>query len=47
MSAGLLTLDKPQHREGGVWSYISPSRFNCWLACGLKFRLRYIANLQD
>ena len=29
-------------RAGGVWDYISPSRLNCWLACPLKFKARYV-----
>jgi len=27
---------------GGVWDYISPSRLKMWLACPLKFKLKYI-----
>jgi len=46
MSTGLLALDEPRQREGGVWCYISASRLNCWLACGLKFRLRYIDGIK-
>ena len=25
-----------------MWEYISPSRLSCWLACPLKFKLRYL-----
>jgi putative RecB family exonuclease len=29
-------------QAGGVWDYVSPSRLNMWLACPLKFKLKYI-----
>jgi putative RecB family exonuclease len=29
-----------------VWDYISPSRLNMWLACPLKFRLKYIDGIE-
>jgi len=31
---------------GSVWSYISPSRLNCWMSCPLKFKLRYIDGIR-
>ena len=34
------------HRSGGIWDYISPSRLNCWLSCPLKFRIRYIDRIR-
>ena len=42
MSQELLTRDALTKRNGGVWDYISPSRLNTWLACPLKFKLKYI-----
>jgi len=33
-------------REGGVWSYVSPSRLNLWMKCPLSFKLRYIDRIQ-
>lgn len=42
MSTGMLGSEAIQERQGGVWEYISPSRLNCWLACPLKFKLRYL-----
>ena len=33
-------------RPNGVWDYISPSRLNLWLRCGLAFRLRYIDGIR-
>lgn len=39
---------RPAHeREGGVWAYVSPSRLNTWLACPLKFKLRYIDGIRS
>ena len=34
------------HRSGGIWDYISPSRLNCWLTCPLKFKIRYIDRIR-
>ena len=47
MSTDLLTRDTQSTGRGGVWSYLSPSRLNCWLGCGLKFRLQYIDGLRS
>ena len=33
-------------REGGVWSYVSPSRLNLWMKCPLSFKLRYIDRIR-
>lgn len=46
MSTNLLTRDSLAERAGGVWDYISPSRLNTWLACPLKFKLKYIHGVQ-
>ena len=29
-----------------LWSYISPSRLNCWLTCPLKWKLKYIDGIE-
>lgn len=42
MSSDLITLETSNRRTGGVWDYISPSRLNCWIACPLKFKFRYV-----
>jgi len=47
MSIDLLTREDLQSARGGVWQYISPSRLNCWLACPLKFRFRYIDGIRS
>jgi putative RecB family exonuclease len=31
---------------GSVWSYVSPSRLNCWMSCPLKFKLRYLDGIR-
>lgn len=46
MSQNLLTRDSLAMRNGGVWDYISPSRLNTWLACPLKFKLKYIDGIR-
>ena len=46
MSQELLTRDALAKRKGGVWDYISPSRLNTWLACPLKFKLKYIDGIR-
>ena len=46
MSTSLLTRDTQSTGRGGVWSYLSPSRLNCWLTCGLKFKLIYIDGIR-
>jgi len=38
--------DAPHKREGGVWSYISPSRLSLWLKCPLAFKLRYLDGIR-
>lgn len=46
----MITATKPNAahpREGGVWSYVSPSRLNLWLKCSLAFRLRYIDGIRS
>ncbi|MBP88507.1 MAG: hypothetical protein CMJ64_17630 [Planctomycetaceae bacterium] len=34
-------------RPTDVWAYISPSRLNTWLRCGLAFKLRYVDGLRS
>jgi putative RecB family exonuclease len=46
MSTVLLDRHSPAERQGGVWVYVSPSRLSCWLACPLKFKLRYLEGLR-
>ncbi len=46
MSTGLLGFESVQARQGGVWEYISPSRLSCWLACPLKWKLRYLDGIR-
>jgi len=42
----ILSRDGLAERAGSVWAYISPSRLNTWLACPLKFRLKYIDGVE-
>jgi hypothetical protein len=35
------------NRAGSVWEYVSASRLNLWLRCGLAFRLRYIDRVPE
>ena len=30
MSVDLPVLEQPQQTDGGVWTYVSPSRLNTW-----------------
>jgi putative RecB family exonuclease len=46
MSQEALSRDAVAQRRGGVWDYISPSRLNTWLACPLKFKLKYIDGVE-
>jgi putative RecB family exonuclease len=46
MSTVLLDQPSSVERQDGLWDYISPSRLNCWLGCGLKFKLRYLEGLR-
>ena len=46
MSTGLLGFEEVQGRQGGIDSYISPSRLNCWLSFPLKFRFSYIDGIR-
>jgi len=46
MSTGLLGFESIQERQGGVREYVSPSRLNCWLACPLKWKFRYIDRIK-
>ena len=46
MSAGLLGFESVHDRQGGVASYVSPSRLNCWLSCPLKWKFTYIDGLR-
>ena len=45
MTTGLLGFTSIEERGGDVRQYISPSRLNCRLGCGLEFRCRYIDGL--
>lgn len=47
MSTDLLTRDTQSTGRGGVRSYLSPSRLNCWLGCGLRFRLVYLDGIRQ
>jgi putative RecB family exonuclease len=47
MSTGLLGFESVQERQGGVGSYLSPSRLNCWLRCPLAFRFTYIDGIRQ
>ena len=47
MSIDLLTREDLPSARGSVWQYISPSRLNCWLACPLKFKGRYIDGIRS
>ena len=46
MTTTLVDRSSLQDRSGAVDAYISPSRLNCWIACPLKFRLRYLDGLR-
>ncbi len=46
MSTNLLTRETLRGSSGGVWQYLSPSRLSCWLACPLKWKLRYLDRIQ-
>ena len=46
MSTDLLSHDDLQGGRGSVWSYMSPSRLNCWLSCPLKWKLRYVDGIK-
>ena len=41
MNPHLASAPAVHEREGGVFSYLSPSRLNLWLKCPLAFRTRY------
>ena len=45
MTTGLLGFTSIEERGGDVRDYVSPSRLNCWLGCGLRFKCRYIDGL--
>lgn len=42
MSTALLTRDALASGQSNIWSYVSPSRLNSWMACPLKFRFHYV-----
>lgn len=46
MSTDLLSQETPAAGRGGVWDYISPSRLNCWISCGVKYKLVYIDGIR-
>jgi CRISPR/Cas system-associated exonuclease Cas4 (RecB family) len=43
----LLTREERTSQRGSVWTYVSPSRLNTWLACPLKFKLVYLEGLRS
>ena len=45
MTTGLLGFTSIEERGGDVRQYISSSRLNCWLGCGLRFKCRYLDGL--
>jgi len=46
MSTDILTADGLALAQGGVWSYISASRLNSWIACPLRFKLHYLDGIK-
>jgi len=46
MSLDLLSRSA-RRQQGSLLEYISPSRLNCWLACPLKLKLRYIDGIRS
>jgi putative RecB family exonuclease len=46
MTTTLVDWPSLQDRSGAVDAYISPSRLNCWIACPLKFKFRYLDGLR-
>jgi RecB family exonuclease len=46
MSIDLLDRETLSERQGGVWSYISPSRLALWARCPLAFRFRYVDGIK-
>jgi hypothetical protein len=47
MSVTIAEQDRPPPTStGGVWDYISASRLNLWLKCGLAFKRRYIEGIR-
>ena len=47
MNTALLSRQSLRDRQGGVWAYLSPSRLNCWIGCGLRFKLRYLDGIKS
>ena len=47
MTTGLLGFEDVQQRQGGIDSYVSPSRLNCWLKCPLAFKFTYIDGIRQ
>ncbi len=47
MSTALMTRQPAPQRQGGVWSYVSPSRLGLWIRCPLAFRFRYIDGIRS
>jgi putative RecB family exonuclease len=46
MIAPLLSADALRSARGGVSSYTSPSRLNCWIKCPRAFAFRYIDGIR-
>ena len=46
MSTDLLTCKPAHERQGGAWSYVSPSRLGLWIRCPLAFRFRYLDGIK-
>jgi len=47
MITALMTDELARQRQGGVRSYISPSRLGLWLRCPLAFRFRYVDGVKS
>ena len=47
MITGLSISDDRTQPNAGLFDYISPSRLNTWLACPLKFKIRYIDGIKE
>ena len=47
MSTALMTRQPAPQRQGGVWSYVSPSRLGLWIRCPLAFKFRYIDGIRS
>ncbi len=46
MSTELVSGPSVRGQQGGVWSYVSPSRLSLWARCPLAFRFRYVDGIK-